>query len=157
MCIYCIDEKFYTFYVGCKIEYVCVNNVCPHTRCSSYLRFSRIWWLNVLRSFMSSFLRPHGKSTLAVPSYLHRVRLDIFVRRKLKIFQSGVCTYDFSTKAVLHLHFLRCMLQFPCHFILPRYYYCLTKNISPMGLLGPAWCILFSVILLHFLLYMFRM
>ena len=26
-----------------------------------------------------------------------------------------------------------------------------------MGLLGPAWCKLFSVILLHFLLYMFRM
>ena len=26
-----------------------------------------------------------------------------------------------------------------------------------MGLLGPAWCRLFSVILLHFLLYMFRM
>ena len=26
-----------------------------------------------------------------------------------------------------------------------------------MGLLGPAWCKLFSVILLHFLLYIFRM
>jgi hypothetical protein len=26
-----------------------------------------------------------------------------------------------------------------------------------MGLLGPAWCKLFSAVLLHFLLYMFRM
>ena len=32
-----------------------------------------------------------------------------------------------------------------------------TDKQASIGLLGPAWCKLFSVILLHFLLYMFRM
>jgi hypothetical protein len=38
------DEKFYALYFGCKIEYVCVNNLCPHTCCSSYLMFSAPAW-----------------------------------------------------------------------------------------------------------------
>ena len=35
--------------------------------------------------------------------------------------------------------------------------YKLTKLTNSVGLLGPVWCKLFGVILLHFLLYMFRM
>ena len=67
MCIYWIDEKFHALYFGCTIGYVCINNLCPHIYCSSYLRFSRNWWLKVLHSFMSSFLRPYEKSTFGPP------------------------------------------------------------------------------------------
>lgn len=125
MCIYCIDEKFW-FYSGCKIEYICRINLCPQICCSSYLMFSRIWWLKVLHSFMALFLRPHGKSTLALTSYLHSVRLTLKNLPKccpyLCIFHKS-CVYRTFVLSSLHA-------PVPLSFILPWYYYCLTKNIN---------------------------
>jgi hypothetical protein len=109
--------------ITCVPTYVTVNILGCREFDGLTIKFSTSF--KVSHSFTSSFLRQYEKSTLAVleiltlPSYLRKVHLDIIVRLTLKIFQTGVCTYDFSTEVMRTFVFSSLHAPMPLQFLLP--------------------------------------